>query len=136
MNTTATLTTATLIAVPAAALAALVASGVYYGALGDVLARARTTEAPARSGGATAVVELVRNVVLAAGAALLLIALGLTGLLPALLLAAGLWLAFPVVLLAGSVFHEGVPAASALLHAGDWLLKLVIVLGVVALVVS
>jgi hypothetical protein len=129
-------TTATLIAVPAAALAALVASGVYYGALADVLARTRTTEVPARSGGATALVELVRNVVLAAGAALLLIALGLTGLVPALLLAAGLWLAFPVVLLAGSVFHEGVPATSALLHAGDWLLKLAIVLGVVALVVS
>jgi hypothetical protein len=129
-------TTATIIAVPAAALAAVVASGVYYGALGDVLARARTTEVPARSGGAIAVVELVRTIVLAAGAALLLAALGLAGLVPALLLGAGLWLAFPVVLLAGSVFHEGVPAASALLHAGDWLLKLAIVLGVVALIAT
>ena len=129
-------TTATLIAVPAAALAALVAGGLYYGALGDVLARVRRPAVPARSGGATAVVELVRNVVLAAGAALLLIALGLVGLVPALLLTAGLWVAFPVVLLAGSVFHEGVPAASAALHAGDWLLKLAIVLGVVALIAT
>jgi len=126
------LTTATLIAVPAAAIAALLASGVYYGALAD--ARVRT--GPRRSAGATAVVELVRNVVLAAGAALLLDALGVAGLVPALLLAAGLWIAFPVVLLAGSVFHEGVPAASAVLHAGDWLIKLAIVLGVVALIVT
>jgi hypothetical protein len=128
------LTTATLIAVPAAALAALVASGVYYGALGDVLSRVRTAMVPTRSAGTTAVVELVRNVVLAVGAAVLLATPGVAGLVPALLLAAGLWLAFPVVLLAGSVFHEGVPVASAVLHAGDWLLKLVIVVGVVALI--
>jgi hypothetical protein len=126
------LTTATLIAVPAAAIAALLASGVYYGALAD----ARVGAGPQRSAGATAVVELVRNVVLASGAALLLDALGVAGLVPALLLAAGLWLAFPVVLLAGSVFHEGVSAASAVLHAGDWLIKLAIVLGVVALIVA
>lgn len=124
------LTTATLIAVPAAAVAALVASGVYYGALDGV----RAGTVPQRSAGATAVVELARNVVLAAGAALLLSAVGVAGLVPALLLAAGLWVAFPVVLLAGSVFHEGTPTASAALHAGDWLIKLVLVVGVVALV--
>jgi len=130
------ITTATVVAVPAAAVAALVASGVYYGAVSDVLARARTVDVPARSAGATAVVELVRNVVLAAGAAVLLAALGVAGVVPALLLAAGLWLAFPVVLLAGSVFHEGTPTAAAGLHAGDWLLKLVIVVGVVGLITS
>ncbi|MHC1557323.1 DUF1761 family protein [Actinomycetospora sp. C-140] len=116
-------TTATLIAVPAAALAALVASGTYYCALGVVLARARPAGAPERSGGATAVVELARNVVLAAGAAVLLAAVGVAGVGAALLLAAGLWVAFPVVLLAGSVFHESVPTAVAALHAGDWLIK-------------
>jgi hypothetical protein len=35
-----------------------------------------------------------------------------------------LWLGFPVVVLAGSVFHEHVPVPLAALHAGDWLLKL------------
>ncbi|MEJ2859831.1 DUF1761 family protein [Actinomycetospora flava] len=125
------LTTATLIAVPAAAVAALVASGVYYGAV-----PARATAGPPRSAGATAAVELARNVVLAAGAALLLAAIGIAGPAPALLLATGLWVAFPVVLLAGSVFHENVPAASAALHAGDWLIKLLLVLGLVALITS
>ena len=33
----------------------------------------------------------------------------------------------PVVLLAGSVFHEGTRPASAALHAGDWLLKLIVI---------
>ncbi|GLZ44233.1 hypothetical protein Acsp06_04180 [Actinomycetospora sp. NBRC 106375] len=127
-------TTATLIAVPAAAVAALVASGTYYGALGGVLARVRRADGPERSGGATAAVELARNVVLAAGVAVLLAAVGVAGVGAALLLAAGLWVAFPVVLLAGSVFHEGAPTAVAALHAGDWLIKLVIVLGTVALI--
>jgi hypothetical protein len=125
--------TASLIAVPAAAVAAFVASGVYYTALGGVLARVRTVDTPPRPGGATAAVELVRNLVLALGTALLLSATGVAATGPALLLAAGLWVAFPVVLLAGSVFHEHVPAASAALHAGDWLIKLVVVLGVVNL---
>lgn len=56
-----------------------------------------------------------------------------TGLAATALLAAGLWLAFPVVLLTGSVFHEHVPAGLAALHAGDWLIKLVVVLGIVGL---
>ncbi len=42
-------------------------------------------------------------------------------------LALGLWLAFPVVLLAGSVFHERYPAQLAAIHAGDWLLKLLVI---------
>lgn len=122
------LTAATLIAIPTAAVAALVASGAYYGTL------APAGRGPQHSAGATAAVELIRNLVLAAGAAVLLATLGVADLVPALLIAAGLWIAFPVVLLAGSVFHEGVPVTSAALHAGDWLLKLVIVLGIVGLI--
>jgi Protein of unknown function (DUF1761) len=38
-----------------------------------------------------------------------------------------LWIGFPVVLLAGSVLWESVPARLAALHAGDWLVKLVVV---------
>ena len=37
-----------------------------------------------------------------------------------------LWIAFPVVLLIGSVTHENVPWKLAAIHAGDWLAKLVI----------
>ena len=38
-----------------------------------------------------------------------------------------LWIGFPVVLLAGSVFHENVPWKLAALHAGDWLVKLLVI---------
>jgi len=38
-----------------------------------------------------------------------------------------LWLAFPVILLLGSVVHENVPWQLAALHAGDWLVKLLVV---------
>ena len=51
----------------------------------------------------------------------------------ALALALALWVAFPVVLLAGSVFHERVPVALAAVHAGDWLLKLLVVTAVTGL---
>ena len=59
--------------------------------------------------------------------------LGVTALGPAVVLALALWVAFPVVLLAGSVFHERVPVALAAVHAGDWLLKLLVVTAVTGL---
>jgi hypothetical protein len=37
-----------------------------------------------------------------------------------------LWVAFPVVLLSGSVVQEKVPLALASIHAVDWLAKLLI----------
>jgi hypothetical protein len=42
------------------------------------------------------------------------------------LLGVTLWAGFPLVLRAGSVMWDKVPPASAALHAGDWLLKLLI----------
>jgi hypothetical protein len=38
-----------------------------------------------------------------------------------------LWVAFPGVLLTGSVVHEKVPWRLAAIHAGDWLVKLLLV---------
>lgn len=48
-------------------------------------------------------------------------------------LALALWVAFPAVLLAGSVFHERVPVPLAAIHAGDWLIKLLLITGIVGL---
>jgi hypothetical protein len=42
-------------------------------------------------------------------------------------LALALWVAFPVVLLVGSVLQEKVPLALASIHAIDWLAKLLII---------
>jgi len=39
----------------------------------------------------------------------------------------GLWAAFPAVLLSGSVVHEKVPWQQAAIHAGDWLMKLLLI---------
>lgn len=118
-----------LLAVAVAAVAAFVASGAYYAALGSRLAQLSPVYAgPGRPAAATAAVELVRNVVLA------LVVAGLTGSgLPVVGLALALWIGFPAVLLAGSVFHERVPVALAAIHAGDWLIKLLLVTGIVGL---
>ena len=51
---------------------------------------------------------------------------GTRGILPLLGLSALLFVAFPAVLLAGSVWHEKVPPALTAIHAVDWLLKLVL----------
>jgi hypothetical protein len=38
-----------------------------------------------------------------------------------------LWIGFPVVLLSGSVMWQNVPWALAAIHAGDWLLKILLI---------
>lgn len=48
----------------------------------------------------------------------------------ALLLALVTWVGFPVALLTGSIAWEKVPPVTAALHAGDWLLKLLLIGGV------
>ena len=78
-------------------------------------------------------VEIVRSLVLATVIAGLVVLLGVTDLGGALQLALALWIGFPVILLVGSVIWENVNPALATIHAGDWLLKLVIVSGVVTL---
>lgn len=121
-----------VLVVVVAAVAAFVVSGAYYGAFGARLAQLSPAYAPGagRSVALTAVTEVVRNVVLALVVAGLARGLGADALGPALLLALVLWVGFPVLLLTGSVFHERVPVALAAIHAGDWLLKLLVVAGV------
>jgi len=38
-----------------------------------------------------------------------------------------LWVAFPVILLTGSVLWDEVPWKVAAIHAGDWLVKLLVI---------
>jgi hypothetical protein len=118
-----------VLAILVAAVAAFLMSGAYYAVLGSRLGSA----GPQRSAAVTAVVELVRSAVLGAAIAWLVAGLGIAGIGSALVFALVVWVAFPVVLLAGAVFHEGATVASAALHAGDWLLKLLLITGIVAL---
>ena len=123
-----------LLAILLAGVVAFVISGAYYAPLGTRMAKLSPAYAePGRSAAATTVVELVRNVVLAVVVAGLVASLGLGGLSAALLLALALWVAFPVVLLAGAVFHERVPPLLAVIHVGDWLLKLAVITAIVTL---
>lgn len=71
--------------------------------------------------------ELLRSLVVISVLALMLTRAGEFGVVEAVSAALVLWIGFPVVLLAGSVLHEGVPWQLAALHGGDWLLKLVVI---------
>lgn len=104
-----------------AAVAAFVLSAVYYGAMP---APQTPQPLPQRPMGAQVLVEVSRNVAVAALVAGLLGAADWNGAGAGLLLGTSLWI-LPAVLLAGSVFHEGVPTRRAALHGGDWLIKLV-----------
>jgi hypothetical protein len=122
------------LAVGAAAVAALVVTFIYYMAFGTLL---EALDSPAAEGGTPPAwllpVELLRSLVVAAVVAGLAVTAGIAGWTGALLLGVALWVAFPLVLLLGSVAHEKVPAPVAAIHAGDWLLKLVIISAIVGL---
>ncbi len=72
-------------------------------------------------------VELIRNLVLASVVAWLAHRLDVTEWGDAGVLGLTLWIGFPVVLWAGAVMWEKVPLKLAAIHAGDWLLKLVVI---------
>lgn len=116
------------LAVLAAAVVAFIASGIYYSVLGGHLARLSDAYA---DGGRMSVweviAELVRGLVTAAVVAGLIDWTGSNGIGDAVLLGLLLWVGFPLVLLAGSVLHEKVPAKLAAIHAGDWLIKLALI---------
>jgi hypothetical protein len=116
-------------AVLVATVAAFVASSVYYSALDRLRARLLGTEPAAgeRPPAWKVAVELVRSLVIATSLAIAVTALDIDGAGPVLALAAGVWLAFPVTILSGSVVWDDVPWRLAALHAGDWLLKAILI---------
>src|SRR6266567_2433338 len=71
--------------------------------------------------------ELLKSLVVAAVVAGLVALAGIADVGGALKLALALWVAFPLVLLVGSVTQENVPWKLGAIHSGDWLAKLVII---------
>lgn len=121
-------------AVAAAVVVAFVGSAVVYGALGQRLADLSLAYAGEQPSAAlTLGVELARNTVVALTIAALVARLDITSAGGAVGLALLLWVGVPVVVLAGSVFHEGVAAQLAFIHVGDWLLKLIVCTSIVTL---
>lgn len=115
-----------LLAVGVATIAAFVASSTYY----SVLSPDRAGERPPAW---KVLVELLRSGVVTVAFALAFGELGITGVGGVLVFALVVWLAFPVAILSGSIVWEGVPFRTAALHAGDWLVKAVLLALVVGL---
>ncbi|GAA1956394.1 DUF1761 domain-containing protein [Amycolatopsis minnesotensis] len=116
-------------AVLVSAVAAFVVSSTWYAVFGAqraaLLAGGEVSEKDLmRPAPWKMLVELVRTAVLAVVFAGFAAQFGVGGVGGALVLALVSWVAFPGVLLSGSVLWDGVPWRLAAIHGGDWLLKL------------
>ncbi len=123
-------------AVVAAAVGAFVASAAWYTAFGDEMVRLQGLDQAAAADTATPVWTMLfvvaQSLVVASLLSYFVARLGFAGLGSAARLGALVWI-FPAVILLGSVVHENVPVIVAAIHAGDWLVKLLlmtIILGV------
>lgn len=105
---------------------AFVLGGGYYATLADRLPQ-RAETVPRW----TYAVELLRCAALAATVVGLAAVSGVDSWWAGLLLGLVLWVGFPLVLWTGAVVHERTPVATAVLHGGDWLVKL-LALGLLA----
>lgn len=123
------------ISVVVAALAVFVASSIWYIVLTPIEARALGTAAIDRGkpSAQKALLELLRSVLLAAVMVGIAHTAHLHGVGSAVLLGLVLWAGFPFVLLTGSMMWDSVPTPTAVLHGGDWLLKLVLISAIVGL---
>jgi hypothetical protein len=115
-----------VVAVLVASVAGFVVSSAWYMAFGQVWARLSTAAAE-RPAPWKMAAEFVRTLLLVTVFAGLTAAVGVDGAGGALGLALVLWAGFPVLILAGSALHENVPVRLAALHAGDWLVKILVV---------
>lgn len=123
------------LAIVVAAVAVFVFAAVYYSMLAGYGAKwsAAWAGEPGRPPAWQIVLELVKALVVASVIAGLVRLLGIDNLAHASLLGVVLWVAFPVVLLVGSVTHERVPWQLAAIHAGDWLVKLLVMAVIVTI---
>lgn len=124
------------LAIAVAVVAAFIVSNAWYIVFGEQyaeLSAAARAAAGARPPLGKILVELARSLVVAAVLAGFAAGLGVTTWAGALGLGLVTWIGFPVVLLAGSVQWENVPWRLAAIHAGDWLVKLLLISCLVSL---
>ena len=112
------------LAVAVAVVSAFVMSSVYYSVAGHE-AGDGSRPAPWQ-----VLAELGRSLVVTILLAVLVARMDL-GFGGALLLGLAAWVGFPFVLLSGSVMWDRVPVRVAATHAGDWLLKLLLITAIV-----
>jgi hypothetical protein len=117
-----------LLAVVVAAAAAFLQSSAWYAAFGALLAPAEGPPPTAQHPPLSKVgVELLRSLVLAAVLAGLASRSDVSGWSGGAVLGLALWVGFPLVLWTGALTWEGTPLRVAAVHAGDWLVKLVLI---------
>ena len=83
--------------------------------------------ANAKMPGGKLVIEFVRCFILAYVITIFVTLLGIGSWMGALHFGLMTWIGFPVVILTGSVLWENIPWKVAAIHAGDWLVKMVVV---------
>jgi len=83
--------------------------------------------ANAKMPGGKLLIEFARCLVLAYVIARFVALLGVSTWLGAVHFGLSLWIGFPVILLTGSVLWENIPWKVAAIHAGDWLVKLLVI---------
>lgn len=110
-----------------AALAAFVASSVYYMALGKELAKVSPNFAAGRPAPWKMLVVVAQSLVLATILDYLLARIGIGSWLGAGKVAVLLWLGLSAAQWVSSMVFEKVPPKMAAIHGGDWLLKLVLI---------
>jgi len=88
--------------------------------------------AGAKMPGGKLLIELARCLVLAYVIARLMALLGVSNWMGAVHFGFFLWIGFPLILLTGSVLWENVPWKVAAIHAGDWLVKMLVIPIIVA----
>ncbi|MEV4460784.1 DUF1761 domain-containing protein [Microbispora sp. NPDC049633] len=122
----------TLLLVLIAAVVAFASGALYYVVLGGRLAATRAPSAapaaasPVRTPLWTFAVETGRCLVLAGVVTGLAAQARIDTWIGGLVLGLVLWIGFPAVLWIGAIVHENTPWRVAAIHAGDWLVKLLV----------
>lgn len=123
-----------IFALVVASIGAFILSGIWYAAFSTTLSKLHKAYAHNEKMSSLGILaELIRSLIVAIAVSFLIHNLSISSLGGALLYSLILWVAFPIVLLAGSVLHEKVPVKLAAIHAGDWLIKLSFITSLVTL---
>jgi len=108
-------------------IGSFIVSSLWYVTWSGAMSRLQTTDtADDRMPPWKVLIELARSLIVAVAISILVSTLGITEWYTALAYSIILWLAFPAVLLTGSVVHDNVPWKLAAIHGGDWFIKLVL----------
>jgi Protein of unknown function (DUF1761) len=110
-----------------AAVASFAVASAYYAMLGRQLAELGGAAGQPPRAWLVPAAEIGKGLVLALSVAWLAAVGDLVGWTDGVVLGLALWAAFPVMLLSSSVVHENVAWKLAALHAGDWLVKLLLI---------